>query len=48
MGSRRFYYPIAKAKNGKIPAVKKTYDGERKVFEHIATARLPHFSMIRK
>ncbi len=38
MGSRRFYYPIAKAKNGKIPAVKKTYDGERKVFEHIATA----------
>lgn len=36
-GSRSFYYPIAKAKNGVIPKVANKYKGKREVVDYVAT-----------
>lgn len=38
IGSRRFYYPISKTKNGKIPKVSKKYSGNREVNNYVATS----------
>ncbi len=37
IGSRSFYYPLAKAKGGAIPKVQNKYNGVREVDEYIAT-----------
>ena len=38
LGSRRFYYPISKAKNGNIPKIINKYNDDRELLQYIATA----------